>query len=68
VLQLLVRRRRGHEKTFAVTGGQTADDAGACDGGADGGNDVLELCLEDTATKLSVCLLPVLPSRVGTDL
>lgn len=47
VLQLLVRGRGGDEETFAVAGGEAADDAGACDGSADGGDDVLKLGLED---------------------
>jgi len=33
VLQLLVRRGRGHEEPLAVARGETADDAGAADGG-----------------------------------
>ncbi len=46
VLQLLVRRRRGHEQAVAVAGGETADDARAADGGVHDGQDVAELGLE----------------------
>ena len=46
VLELLVRRRRGHEQPVAVAGGETADDARAADGGVHDGDDVAELCLE----------------------
>lgn len=48
VLEFLVAGGRGDEEALAVTGGEAADDAGARDGGADGGDEVLELGLEDT--------------------
>jgi hypothetical protein len=47
VLQLLVRGRGGHQQTFAVAGGQAADDAGASDGGVADGDYALELGFED---------------------
>ncbi|KAF1738575.1 hypothetical protein CRV24_000501 [Beauveria bassiana] len=47
VLQLLVRRGRGHEQALAVAGGEAADDARAGNGGAHDGDDVLQLGLED---------------------
>ena len=47
VLQLLVGGGGGHEEAFAVAGRETADDAGAGDGGADGGDDVLEFSFEN---------------------
>lgn len=47
VLQLLVRRAGGDEEAFAVSGGQTADDACAGDGAVADGDDVLELGFED---------------------
>ena len=47
VLQLLVRGGGGDEQALAVAGGEAADDAGARDGGADNGDDVGELGLED---------------------
>jgi hypothetical protein len=46
VLQLLVRRRRGHEEPVAVARGETADDPGAADGGVHDGEHVAELGLE----------------------
>ena len=46
VLELLVRRRRGHEEPVAVAGGETADDARAADGGVHDGDDLAELGLE----------------------
>lgn len=48
MLELLVAGGRGDEEALAVTGGEAADDAGARDGGADGGDEVLKLGLEDT--------------------
>lgn len=47
MLQLLVRRRRGHQQALLVAGGQAADDARAGDGGVADGNHVLQLGLED---------------------
>lgn len=47
MLELLVGGGGGDEETLSVAGGEAADDAGASDGGADGGNDVLEFGLED---------------------
>jgi hypothetical protein len=47
VLQLLVRRRGGHEEALAVPGGEAPDDAGPGYGGVDYGDDVLELRFED---------------------
>ena len=46
VLELLVGRRRRHEKPVAVAGSETADDARAADGGVHDGDDVAELRLE----------------------
>lgn len=47
VLQLLVRSRCRDQQTILVADGQTADDAGAGDGGMADGDDVLEFGLED---------------------
>lgn len=48
VLELLVGCGRGHEKALSVARSEAANDASARNGGADGGNDVLEFGLEDT--------------------
>ena len=46
VLQFLVRRRGRHEEPVAVAGGETADDAGAADGGVHYWDHVAELGFE----------------------
>ena len=53
VLQLLVRRGRGHEETLSVAGSETANDASAGNGCPDCGHNVLEFGLEDTVAKRS---------------
>ncbi len=46
VLQFLVRRCRWYEEPVAIAGGETADDAGATDGGVYYGDYVAELGFE----------------------
>lgn len=48
VLELLVARGGGDEEALSVAGREAADDAGAGDGGADRGDDVLEFGFKDT--------------------
>lgn len=47
VLKFLVGRAGGDEEAFAVSGGETTDDACAGDGAVADGDDVLELGFED---------------------
>jgi hypothetical protein len=47
MLQFLVRSRCRDQQAVLVADGQTADDAGAGDGGVADGDDVLEFGLED---------------------
>ena len=47
MLQFLVGGGGWHEQAFAVSGGETADDVRAGDGGVADGDDVLQLGFED---------------------
>ena len=55
MLEFLVGCGGGDEEAFLVACSEATDYAGSCDCGVADGNDILELCFEDTARLSVLC-------------